>query len=59
MSPRTGRPKLPNPNIIKLTIRLNPELSKALEEYCIQYEKSKGEAVREGLEKLLAEKEQK
>ena len=59
MSPRTGRPKLENPNSLRISVRINPELLKALEEYCIKYEKSKGEAVREGGEKILAEEKQK
>lgn len=59
MSSRTGRPKLENPNTLRLTIRINPELSKALDEYCQQWGKTKGEVVREGLEKFLAKDKQK
>lgn len=55
MSPRTGRPKLENPNSIKLSIRINAELNTQLEEYCIANNVSKGEVIRQGIEKVLAE----
>lgn len=56
MSPRTGRPKLDNPNSIKLSIRINAELNSRLENYCEYNKVSKGEVIRQGIEKVLAEK---
>ena len=57
MSPRTGRPRLENPNSIKLSTRINAELNKKLEEYCENNNVSKGEVIRQGIEKVLAENE--
>ncbi len=55
MSPRTGRPKLDNPNSIKLSTRINAELNSRLEKYCEINNVSKGEVIRQGIEKVLAE----
>ncbi len=56
MSPRMGRPKVENPKEINLTIRLDPETDKRLLEYCIENNISKGEAIRQGIQLLLAQK---
>lgn len=53
MSPRTGRPKEANPNIINLTIRINAELDKKLNNFCKNSNMTKGEVVRQGWEKIL------
>lgn len=56
MSPRTGRPRLDNPNSIKLSIRIKAELNIRLEKYCESKNISKGEVIRQGMEKVLPEK---
>lgn len=55
MSPRTGRPKVDNPKGINLTIRLDPDTEKRLQEYCEKHHISKGEAIRKGIHLLLAQ----
>ena len=47
MSPRIGRPKLDNPNSIKLSTRINAELNTRLEKYCELNNVSKGEVIRQ------------
>ncbi len=56
MSRKIGRPKEKNPNTINLTIRINESLNKRLNDYCKNTELTKGEVVRNGLEKILDEK---
>lgn len=53
MNAAMGRPKLENPNIIKLSIRINNKLNERLEEYCRETGKSKGIVIREGIEMVL------
>ena len=53
MSPRTGRPKLENPNNIRTGVRLNAETMKKLEDYCKANGITKGEAIRKAIELLL------
>lgn len=55
MSPRTGRPKLDNPNSIKLSTRINAELNLRLTKHCKINNVSKGEVIRQGIEKVLTE----
>ena len=55
MSP-VGRPKSKNPKSNKFSIRLDDLTEEKLENYCLQHEISKGEAIRQGIE-LLLEKE--
>lgn len=57
MSHRTGRPRLNDPNSKNLTIRISNELSDKLDKYCGKNKVTKGEVVRKGIEKVLAEKE--
>ena len=57
MSPRTGRPRLETPINQRVSVRLDAETMKRLEEYCEEQEKTKGEAIREGVKLLLARKE--
>ena len=52
-----GRPKLENANNIKLSTRINKQLNDRLEEYCKTTGKTKGEVIREGVEKVLVENE--
>lgn len=56
MSPSMGRPKVENPKGINLTIRLDPDTDKRLFEYCKKNDVSRGEAVRQGIQLLLAQK---
>lgn len=56
MSPRTGRPKVENPKGINLTIRLDPETEKILRQYCKDKGITRGEAIRQGIHLLLAQK---
>ena len=51
MSPRTGRPT-DNPKTNKITVRLDEESTKIMEQYCRQESVEKAEAVRRGLKKL-------
>lgn len=54
MSPRTGRPT-DNPKNNKITVRLDEESSRIMEQYCEQESIEKAEAVRRGLKKLEAD----
>lgn len=51
MSPRTGRPT-DNPKPYKITVRLDGEAQKTLEEYCKREHVERGEAVRRGIKML-------
>lgn len=54
MSPRTGRPT-DNPKTNKITVRLDEESTRIMEQYCKQEDVEKAEAVRRGLKKLEAD----
>ena len=54
MSP-AGRPKSEKPKAARFSIRLDAETEKRLEAYCEQHGISKGEAIRRGIVKLLAD----
>lgn len=56
MTPKIGRPPLSNPNSKNLTIRLNGELLKRLDEYCKRNNITKGEVVREGINAVIKKK---
>lgn len=56
MSPRTGRPKAENPKDIRYSIRLDAETESRLQEYCEKHGITKGEAIRQGIHLLLAQK---
>lgn len=56
MSPKIGRPKVENPKDIRYSIRLDSETESKLVEYCSEHGISKGEAIRQGINLLLAEK---
>ena len=57
MSPRTGRPKVDNPNNIRTGVRLDAETMKRLEAYCKANGITKGEAIRKGIHLLLAQEQ--
>lgn len=57
MSPRTGRPKVENPINIRTSVRLDKETDDKLNQYCIEHEMTKGEAIRKGVHLLLQQKE--
>lgn len=54
MSPRTGRPT-DNPKGKPITIRLDAEAQKILDDYCEQEKVEKGEAARRGIKKLKSD----
>lgn len=53
MSPRTGRPKLENPNNKRFSVCVDAKTLKQLEDYCLKHGITKGEAVRHGIQLLL------
>ncbi len=55
MSPRTGRPKIDNPKTERITVRLDIESSKTLNEYCKKKNVEKAEAVRIGIARLKSD----
>nr|DAT51049.1 MAG TPA: Alginate and motility regulator [Caudoviricetes sp.] len=56
MSPRTGRPKAENPKDVRFSVRLDTETDRKLQEYCLKNGITKGEAIRNGIQLLLAKK---
>lgn len=56
MSPRTGRPKLEDPNVIRTSVNLNRNLMDRLEEFRKKNGITKGEAIRLAIKKLVDEK---
>ena len=56
LSPRTGRPKAENPKNINFSIKLDAELERKLKAYCEEHKITKGEAIRQGIHLLLANK---
>ena len=55
MSPKMGRPKADNPKDIRFSIRLDAEAEARLAHYCQEHHISKAEAIRTGLDLLLAQ----
>lgn len=53
MLPRTGRPKVDKPKSVKYSIRLDEDMELQLEAYCKKRKVTKGEAIRQGIMKLL------
>lgn len=51
MTPRTGRPT-DDPKIERITVRLDKESSKILDDYCSQETVDRAEAIRRGVKKL-------
>ncbi|RGX55869.1 CopG family transcriptional regulator [Anaerotruncus sp. AF02-27] len=56
MSPRTGRPKAEKPKDIRYSVRLDTETEARLQAFCDEHKISKGEAIRQGIHLLLAQK---
>lgn len=54
MSPRTGRPKAENPKTNIIRVRLDDETTWRLDEYCAKHIVTRADAVRQGIELLLA-----
>lgn len=54
MSPRTGRPKADNPKRNDIKVRLDDETSRKLDNYCLQNEITRAEAIRQGIHLLLS-----
>lgn len=57
MSPRTGRPKTKNPKTIEVKARIDEETNERLVAYCEKHSLTKTEVVRNGIEKVLEEKQ--
>ena len=55
MSP-VGRPKAEKPKDIRYSIRLDAETEEKLQNYCIEHNITKGEAIRQGIHLLLKQK---
>ncbi len=55
MSP-VGRPKAEKPKEIRYSIRLDVETEEKLKAYCEQHRITRGEAIRQGIHLLLAQK---
>lgn len=55
MSPRTGRPKSNNPKRNDVKVRLDDEAAKRLDEYCAKHDITRAEAIRQGIDLLLAQ----
>lgn len=53
MSPRTGRPKAENPKTNIIRVRLDNETTERLDEYCIEHDTTRAEAIRQGIDLLL------
>lgn len=53
MSPRTGRPKSDNPKSNRITVRMNDETMKILNDYCSKENVDKAEAIRRGIKRLV------
>ena len=56
MSPRTGRRKAEHPKEVRYSIRLDVQTEQRLRDFCEKKGISKGEAIRQGIELLLTEK---
>lgn len=53
MSPRTGRPKVDNPKSNDVKVRLDNETTKRLDNYCMEHQITRAEAIRRGIHLLL------
>lgn len=56
MSPRTGRPKVDNPKRNDVKVRLDDETTERLDKYCVKHDMTRAEAIRQGIDLLLAQK---
>lgn len=55
MSPRTGRPKSDNPKSTQLSVRLDNETIKKLDEVAKENSETRVQTLRRGIEKLYSE----
>lgn len=55
MSPRTGRPKVDNPQIQRFSIRLDDITGKRLDEYCMKAGKPRAFVIRQAIIQFLDE----
>ncbi len=55
MSPRTGRPKAENPKDIDVKVRFDKDLHEKLLKYCQEHNITRTEAIRRGVQLLLAD----
>ena len=55
MSPRTGRPKADNPKSNDIKVRVNSDTMQRLDAYCEKHGLKRAEAIRRGIDLLLAE----
>ena len=53
MSAKLGRPKLENPNTLRISVRINQLMLNELDRYCDEYNISSSEALRRGFDLLL------
>lgn len=53
MSPRTGRPRVDDPMVNRLSVSLDKKTITRLEAYCKEHSITKGEAMRRGLHLLF------
>ena len=53
MSPRTGRPKSEKPLNVEVKARIDSELNKHLEDYCLRKKTTRTEVVRKGIKLVL------
>ena len=56
MPPKMGRPKVENPKDIRFSIRLDAGTQAKLKEFCEAQGMTRTEAIRKGIDLLLAEK---
>lgn len=56
MSQKMGRPPIENPKSDRITVRLDNETSKHLQEYCRNESIDKAEAIRRGIKLLKVNK---
>ena len=54
MSPRTGRPKIDNPKNHDIKVRIDEKTNEAIARYARKHNISKTEAIRRGIDLLLA-----
>lgn len=57
MSPKTGRPKAENPLTVEVKARIDKETNEKLIKYCSNKKKTRTEVVREGIKRVIEEKE--
>ncbi len=56
MSPRTGRPKIDNPKLNDIKVRIDNDTYSRLLDYCSKNNTSKAETIRKGLDLVLQNK---